>query len=59
MGNIKYHGRIGFSTVDYIICGQTLFQNVDYFVKSPCYLSYHSQLLMGFTFLTLSQYNVS
>ena len=60
MGNITYHGRIGVSTVDYIICDQSLFQHVDYFlVKSPCYLSDHSQLVMGFKISSFSQNNSS
>ena len=43
LGNITFHGRLGVSVVDYIICDQTLFQNVDYFtVKGPTYLSDHS-----------------
>ena len=60
MGNITYHGRTGVSTVDYIICDQSLFQHVDYFlVKSPCYLSDHSQLVMGLKISTFSQNNSS
>ena len=46
LDNIAFHGRLGVSVVDYIICDQTLFQNVHYFtVKGPTYLSDHSQIV--------------
>ena len=45
LGNIPFHGRLGVSVVDYIICDQTRLQNVEYFiVKGPTYLSDHSQI---------------
>jgi hypothetical protein len=41
-----FHGNNGISTVDYIICDQEIFQNVNYFVvKPPTYLSDHSLIV--------------
>ena len=52
-GNITYHGKLGISTVDYFICDQSLFQFIEHFiVKSPTYLSDHSQIV---TWLKISQ----
>ena len=46
LGRPTYHGRNGTSVVDYIICDQDLFQNIEYFVvKPPSYLSDHSQII--------------
>ena len=41
-----FHGKNGISVVDYIICDQDTFQNVNYFVvKAPTYLTDHSQIV--------------
>lgn len=46
LGKPTFHGRIGTSVIDYIICDQHLFQNINYFiVKPPNYLSDHSQIV--------------
>ena len=49
LGRPTYHGRNGISVVDYILCDQTLFQDIDHFiVKQPTYLSDHSQIVGWF-----------
>ena len=46
MGNFTYHGNQGVSSIDYIICDQVFFQQIDYFiVKSGTYLSDHCQIV--------------
>ena len=46
LGRLTFHGNNSISTVDYIICDQQTFQNVNYFVvKPPTYLSDHSQIV--------------
>ena len=44
-GRPTFHGKNGVSTVDYIICNQTIFQNTHFIVKPPNYLSDHSQIV--------------
>ena len=40
LGRATFHGSNGISVVDYIICDQELFQNVEHFiVKPPTYLT--------------------
>ena len=44
-----HHGRNGISVVDYIICDQNVFADIDHFVvKQPSYLSDHSQIVGWF-----------
>lgn len=44
-GNVTFHGQNGVSTVDYVICDDMLFQNMDFFVvKPPTSISDHSQI---------------
>ena len=46
LGNVTFHGRNGVSTVDYIVCDQVLFQNIEFFiVKPPTSISDHSQIV--------------
>ena len=46
LGRPTYHGRNGISVVDYILCDQNLFADIDHFiVKQPSYLSDHSQIV--------------
>ena len=46
LGNVTFHGRNGVSTVDYIVCNQVLFQNIEFFiVKPPTSISDHSQIV--------------
>jgi hypothetical protein len=46
LGRPTFHGRNGTSTVDYAICDQETFQNINHFVvKPPTYLSDHSQII--------------
>ena len=46
LGRPTFHGKNGISSIDYIICDQETFQNVNHFiVKQPTYLSDHSQLI--------------
>ena len=46
LGRPTYHGRNGISVVDYIICDQNIFPDIDHFViKQPSYLSDHSQIV--------------
>ena len=46
LGRPTYHGKNGTSVVNYIICHQDLFYEIDHFiVKQPSYLSDHSQLV--------------
>ena len=52
-GRATFHGNNGISVVDYIICDQEIFENANYFVvKSPTYLSDHSQII---TWIDISQ----
>ena len=45
-GRATFHGNNGISVVDYMICDQEIFENANYFVvKSPSYLSDHSQII--------------
>ena len=45
LGRPTFHGKNGTSLIDYIICNQDLQQNIKHLVvKSPCYLSHHSQV---------------
>ena len=49
LGRPTFHGKNGISTIDYIICDQDIFQNVNYFgVKQPTYLSDHNQIITWF-----------
>ena len=49
LGPPTYHGRNGTSVVDYIICDQDIFSDIDHFiVKQPSYLSDHSQVVGWF-----------
>ncbi len=46
LGRPTFHGKNGTSVVDYIICNQNLIQNIKHLiVKTPCYLSDHSQII--------------
>ena len=46
LGNITFHGRSGVSTVDYIICDELLFREIDFFLVKPLTtLSDHSQII--------------
>ena len=46
LGNVTFHGRNGVSTVDYIICDELLFREIDFFIVKPLTtLSDHSQII--------------
>ena len=46
LGNVTFHGRNGVSTVDYIICDEQMFENMQFFVvKPPTPVSDHSQIV--------------
>ena len=46
LGRPTFHGKNGINSIDYIICDQETFQNVNHLVvKQPAYLSDHSQLI--------------
>ena len=46
LGRPTFHGKNGTSVIDYIICDQSTFINVDNFVvKQPSYLSDHSAIV--------------
>ena len=46
LGRPTFHGKNGTSVVDYVICNQNLIQNIKHLiVKTPCYLSDHSQII--------------
>ena len=54
-GRPTFHGKNGVSVVDYIICNQTIFQNIQHFiVKPPNYLSDQSQIVAWFDILKTS-----
>ena len=50
MGNFTDHSSQGVSSIDYIICDQVFFQQINYFiVKSATYLSDHCQIVAWLT----------
>ena len=47
LGNFTFHNTKGDSTLDYIICDQNLFSNIEYFLVQPStYLSDHNQIIL-------------